>query len=281
MTFASVVYGDNVAVMNGMPDGSVDLAYLDPPWFTGQAFSTADGRLAYDDRWPCRAAYLDALRRRLGAVRRLLAPHGTIVVHVEPRIGHLVRLELDAAFGAEQFMAEVVWRYRRWPTKTPNFQAMHDVLYVYRRDARVPGRWNQLHEPLAPSTLKAWGTKKQRAVVVGGKRKRSSSTEAESDGAPLSDVWELGIIAPVAKERVGYPTQKPEKLLERVIGALSNPGDVVLDPYMGSGTTLAVAARMGRSAIGIDRSEVAIEVASKRLGAAPICPGLAASLGAE
>jgi site-specific DNA-methyltransferase (adenine-specific) len=100
-----------------------------------------------------------------------------------------------------------------------------------------------------------------------GRRKRSSSTEAESQGVPLGDVWDIGIIAPVARERTGFPSQKPEKLLERLVNVLTDPGDLVLDPYAGSGTTLAVAHRLGRRFVGIDESPVAVATIESRLAA--------------
>ncbi|HWL84263.1 MAG TPA: site-specific DNA-methyltransferase, partial [Polyangiaceae bacterium] len=163
---------------------------------------------------------------------------------------------------------EIVWRYRRWPSKTPNFQRVHDVLLRYRKDARTSPRWNTLYEPLAPSTLATWGVNKQRAVYAkSGRRARSSTTAEATAGAPLGDVWDIGVIAPVARERTGYPSQKPEALLERLLRSLSDPGDLVLDPYAGSGTTLSVAARLGRRFIGIDASEIAIATAERRLSA--------------
>src|SRR5208282_2878506 len=129
--------------------------------------------------------------------------------------------------------------------------------------------WNQPYERLAASTLATWGTNKQRAVFSrDGRRSRSSSTDVATSGVPMGDVWEIGVIAPVAKERTGYPSQKPEALLERLIGALSNEGDTVLDPYAGSGTTLAVARRTGRGFVGIDAGPVAIETTLERLRAA-------------
>lgn len=262
-----IVHGDNLVELERLASEGcvIDLAYLDPPFCTGDTFRMPDGRPAFDDWWPDRATYLAELAKRLIVVHRLLAPHGSMVIHTDPTTSHYIKVWADSAFGPDAFASEVIWRYRRWPAKTANFQAMHDVLLRYRKDPTVKPRWNQLYEPLAESTKKTWGTRKQKAVFVNGHRSKSSKSEEETAGAPLSDVWDIGIIAPSAKERTGYPTQKPEALLERVIGALSAPGDLVLDPYMGSGTTLAVAKRMGRGAIGIDSSIVAIDVAKARL----------------
>lgn len=284
-----VVQGDNRAALGalrGELGGQVALAYLDPPFLTGRVHArvrrSRDGRSgkilralspAFDDRWDDLASYLAALRERVVAVRELLAPHGCMVVHVDPRTSHYVKVLCDEVFGEAAFASEIVWRYRRWPSKTANFQRVHDVLLRYVRDPSHPPRFAQLYEPLAPSTQATWGDRKQRAVVAkDGRRARSSKTDEASPGVPLGDVWDIGIVAPVARERTGYPTQKPEALLERMLLACTREGDLVLDPYAGSGTTLAVARRLGRRAVGIDESAVAIQVIRERLAALPATP---------
>lgn len=204
-------------------------------------------------------------------LRELLAPHGSVVVHVDSKTSHYVKVLGDEIFGEECFASEIIWRYRRWPSKTPNFQRVHDVLLRWRKCAKTKPRFNTTYEPLAASTLATWGTSKQRAVFEkDGRRARSSTTEEATQGVPMGDVWEIGVIAPVSRERTGYPTQKPEALLERLIRALSDEGDLVLDPYAGSGTTLAVAARLGRRFVGVDQSEVALEIVTRRLEAVGI-----------
>jgi DNA modification methylase len=277
-----LVQGDNRAALRALRSSlrsSVALAYLDPPFFTGRVHSRVardrdrrSGKIlraispAFDDRWADLPSYLLALRACLEQVRPLLLPTGCIVVHVDPRTSHYVKVLCDEVFGADAFASEIVWRYRRWPSKTANFQRVHDVLLRYVSDPKRPPRFVQLFEPQSVSTLATWGDGKQRAVVDGeGRRTRSSTTSERSPGVPLGDVWEIGIIAPVAKERTGYPTQKPQALLTRLISACTRAGDLVLDPYAGSATTLAAAAQLGRKAIGIDQSPVAIEVAHARL----------------
>ena len=282
-----LVQGDNrraLAELTGELREQVTLAYLDPPFLTGRAFEAIvkdpavrprdrGGPLkarakafAFDDRWESRAAYFESIGQRLVLIRELLAPHGSVVVHVDPKTSHYVKVLGDEIFGEDAFASEIIWRYRRWPSKTPNFQRVHDVLLRWRKDPKCKPRFNQPYEPLAASTLATWGTNKQRAVVEkDGRRARSSTTEEASKGVPMGDVWDIGVIAPVARERTGYPSQKPEALLERLVRALSDEGDVVLDPYAGSGTTLAVAARLGRRFVGIDQSEVALDIAKRRL----------------
>src|SRR5579872_5343254 len=268
--------GDNLGALRWLErthSGAVALAYLDPPFFTNREHAAwlrkagappgSERRRvpAFDDRWDDISAWLDAMGGRLDAVRNLLAPHGSVVVHVDPKTSHYVKVLGDEIFGAEAFASEIVWRYRRWPSKTPNFQRVHDVLLRWRKDPAAEGRFTQLYEPLAASTLATWGKNKQRAVFSrDGRRARSSSTSEPTQGVPMGDVWDIGVIAPIARERTGYPSQKPEALLERLLTALTHQGDLVLDPYAGSGTTLAVASRMGRSFIGIDASPVALDV---------------------
>lgn len=211
-------------------------------------------------------AYLAMMAPRLVELRRVLKPTGSLYLHCDPTASHYLKLLLDGVFGPACFRNEIIWRYRRWPTVARRYQRMHDVLLFYT--AR-PG--NQHHfaalrgyERLAASTLKTFGKKKQRADFSSGHRK-PGVTEEETEGPPLSDTWEVGVIAPIGKERTGYPTQKPEALLERVIRSSSREGDVVLDPFCGSGTTLAVAERLGRLWLGIDLTHLAVDVARARL----------------
>jgi site-specific DNA-methyltransferase (adenine-specific) len=257
------------------------LAYLDPPFLTGREHAhverrrDARGRIvrslrpAFDDRWSSLEDYLAALELRVAAARELLLPEGCLVLHVDPKTSHYAKVMCDRIFGRECFASEIIWRYRRWPAKTRNFQRVHDVLLRYVRDAGVEPRFFQQYEPLAPSTIATWGTNKQRAVTdARGRRTRSSTTDEPTPGTPLGDVWEIGIVAPVAKERTGYPTQKPEALLERLITCCSEPGDWILDGYAGSGTTAVVARRLGRAALAVDESARALQVARKRLRSA-------------
>ena len=169
-----LIQGDNLVALRSLArthHEKVTLAYLDPPFFTGRVFThvervTGVKTAAFDDRWVDRAAYLEALAPRIEQMRALLAPHGSIVIHVDPKTSHYLKVLADEIFGEDAFASEIVWRYRRWPSKTPNFQRVHDVLLRYRKDVTCEPRWNQPYEPLAASTLATWGTKKQRAVFA-------------------------------------------------------------------------------------------------------------------
>lgn len=262
-----IIHGDNVEAMRALlPElaGKVTLAYADPPFFTGQTFAHRDGRFAFADKWPSRTEYIEALRERLVLVRELLAPHGCVIVHVDPKTSHYVKVMMDGLFGEKCFASEIVWHYRRWPGGGKNFQRTHDVLLRYRKDASAAPRWTQLYGDLSAKTVAKWGANRQRKATRDGVRVSTSSDEP-SPGVPMGDVWDIGMLAGTSGERTGYPTQKPEALLERILAALSDSGDIVLDPYMGSGTTIAVAARMGRRFVGIDAGEVAFETTRERL----------------
>lgn len=209
-------------------------------------------------------AYLTYMAERLEECHRLLKPSGTLYLHCDPTASHYLKAVLDAVFvGKDKFRNEIIWSYRRWPAKSSNFQRMHDVIFRYARGSEVT--WNQLYEPLAESTVATWGSKQQVADFSTGRRK-PSQTDEESPGAPMRDVWDIGIIAPIARERLGYPTQKPLKLLRRIIEASSNPGDLVLDPFCGCGTTIDAARSLNRRWAGIDISSFAVDVMLERLG---------------
>jgi DNA modification methylase len=273
-------HGDNLAVMRALlPSlaGRVDLVYIDPPFASGASYAFAahvgdarvpeardDSAVAYRDAWSGVDAYLEALHERLLVARELLAETGSIFLHCDWHVGHLIRCLLDEVLGPETFRNEIVWRYRRWPAKTRAFQRMHDVIYWYARSPGDRHTFHPLYEPLAESTRRTFGTKRQVADFSSGRR-RPGLTDEESRGAPMSDVWEIGIIAPVGRERVGYPTQKPEALLRRIVEAASRPGDLVADFFCGSGTTLAVAEKLGRRWIGCDAGALAIHTTQKRL----------------
>jgi DNA modification methylase len=281
-----LIGGDNLSALSALAARNTQamLVYLDPPFFTGREHEhvererTAEGvrrtlTPAFDDRWRSLDEYLAALYDRIGAARELLADEGCLVLHVDPKTSHYAKILCDELFGPRAFASEIIWRYRRWPAKTRNFQRVHDVLLRYVKNPDAPQRFCQLYEPLAASTLATWGESRQRAVVDGsGRRRRSSVTDEPSPGTPLGDVWDISIIAPVARERTGYPTQKPEALIERLVLSCTEPDDLVVDPYVGSGTTLAVCARHGRRAIGIDRSQVALETTRERLKALGLRP---------
>ena len=196
-------------------------------------------------------SYTSYMAQRLFEMHRILKRTGSIYLHCDPTASHYLKLVMDAVFDDKNFRNEIIWAYRRWPAKQTNFQRMHDVILRYSKSTEVI--WNQLYEPLAETTLKSDGGKKIINIFnTEGRRIRGVKSGEDSPGAPIRDVWDVGVIAPTAKERLGYPTQKPLALYERIIKASSKPDDLVLDPFAGCGTTIEAARKNNRRAIGID-----------------------------
>jgi hypothetical protein len=265
-----IIHGDNLEVMNRLLEKigdkiscvpEITLVYMDPPFATGRILKGAAGSFSDPAAF---SEHLAELRKRCVVARKLLCQWGTLVLHLDSKTSHYAKVMLDEVFGRECFASEIIWRYRRWPSKTKNFQRVHDVLLRYVKSTGSQ-RWNQLHEPLAESTTKTWGTGKQLALCDDkGRRTRSSTTSETSPGVPMGDVWDISIVAPVSKERTGYPTQKPDALLERLVLSCTNENDSVLDLYCGSGTMPAVCKRLRRDCVSIDSNPEAIAVARSR-----------------
>lgn len=208
-------------------------------------------------------AYLSMMAPRLIELRRVLKPGGSLYLHCDQTANAHLRILMDAVFGHRCFQNEIIWSYRRWPSPSNHYQRMHDVLLFYSRTPDGPGTFRVEYEPNSPSYVKRFKGKTQ--MLDPETRTRKIMLDEDSKGLPRRDVWEISIIAGSAKERLGYPTQKPEALLERIIETSSNPGDVVLDPFCGCGTTVAVAQRLGRRWIGIDVTHLAIGLIKARL----------------
>ncbi len=209
-------------------------------------------------------AYLSMMAPRLIELRRVLKPTGSIYLHCDPTASAHLRLLMDAVFGTENFRNEAIWHYKRWPAGKFQFQRMHDVLLFYSNQ-HGKNTFNVLLEPLTKGTLRRWRGHKSRVEFKNGMRQVTKMTKEVSPGAPMDDVWDISVINSQARERLGYPTQKPESLLERIITASSNEGDLVLDPFCGCGTTVAVAQRLNRRWIGIDITHLAVTLMKYRL----------------
>lgn len=263
----AIVQGDNLALMCALPASSVHLCYMDPPFFTGRDFTLSDGRLAFSDKWESLDSYLNYVVDRCAAARDTLTEDGALILHVDPTASHYLKVRIDGLFGRDCFRNEIVWRYRRWPVAGKDFQRMHDILLRYTKSPNKE-RWNQLYEPLAPSTVAIHGTKKQKHVQTEKGRKwgaHGGYSDEESPGAYMSDVWEVSLVAPLSAGRTGWPTEKPPELLERIVSSCSHPGDVVLEPFCGSGPAVERAVALGRRAIGIDENPIAVNIAQSRV----------------
>ena len=217
-------------------------------------------------------AYLAMMAVRLLELHRVLKPTGSLYLHCDPTASHYLKLLLDAVFGKRQFQNEIIWSYRRWPTQANRFQRMHDCLLFY---SKVDGgnMFNTLTMPPSDSSKKRWKGAMQKVTFRADGTRNPTEGSGTSQGVALNDVWEIPILAPVSRERLGYPTQKPLALLERIIAASSSEGDVVLDPFCGCGTAVHAAQRLGRNWIGIDVTHLAISLIEKRLKDA--FPGIA------
>jgi len=208
-------------------------------------------------------AYLTMMTNRLIELHRVLKPTGSLYLHCDPTASHYLKMLMDAVFGPENFLNEIIWHYHRWSAQTNRFQRIHDVIFFYSKSKN--SIFNMLYEDYTAGTLKRWkGMKRKTTVLEDGSLYQEEDTEGVK-GANMGDVWDISIINANAKERLGYPTQKPIALLERIINASSNLGDVVLDPFCGCGTTIAAAQKYDREWIGIDITHLAISLIEKRL----------------
>jgi len=211
-------------------------------------------------------AYLSMMSIRLKELHRVLKPTGSIYLHCDPTASHYLKILMDAVFGGKNFRNEITWFYHKWMAGENQFQRNHDIIYFYTKSSENIHTFNPLYVPHTEETMKRW--KGHRQLVTfdeEGKRKPTMELEEKSKGVLMPDVWEISIIAPVAKERLGYPTQKPEALLKRIIKASSNEGDLILDPFCGCGTTVSVAQELNRRWIGIDITHLAITLIRHRL----------------
>jgi adenine-specific DNA-methyltransferase len=281
-----LIWGDNklamTALLKGDPElgipplaGKINLIYIDPPFFTGADFSfkvkiddsevekepSVIEEKAYRDTWKGGiSTYLDYMYERLVLMRELLADNGSIYVHLDWHVGHYVKVMMDEIFGYENFRNEIVWYYKTGGVpEEAGFSRKHDILLFYSKsDCFI---FNEVKQKsyLDQTFFKPHQRKSQELGIQSDMRGMYRLVSCR-------DVWEdINALHPRDDERIGFLTQKPEALLKRIILASSNPGDIVADFFCGSGTTLAVAEKLGRRWIGCDLSKYAIQVTRKRL----------------
>jgi DNA modification methylase len=256
-----LILGDNLQVMQALPPGTLALMYADPPFFTGREHTApalnGSAPSSFPDVWPGgRDAYMGWLMERLAVMRALLTPSGSLFVHLDRRAVHYVKVELDRLFGEDCFVNEIIWHYTGGGRSRRYFSHKHDTILWYAKGPGWTFNLEAVRQPYKPTSGYARGG----IVSAAGKRYLP-----HPDGTPADDVWDIPIVNPLARERTGYPTQKPEALLERIIAAASNTGDLVADFFCGSGTTAAVAQRLGRRWIACDVSPAAVQTARDRL----------------
>jgi site-specific DNA-methyltransferase (adenine-specific)/adenine-specific DNA-methyltransferase len=262
-----LVHGDALDVAALLPEACAELIYADPPFFAGKRQRRAANGTAFADAWAGGlTGYLDWLRPRLAAFHRLLAPTGTLYLHLDWHAVHYAKVEMDRIFGADHFLNEVIWHYGLGAARSrSHFLRKHDTLLVYRRGPSTT--FNLLRGAVTPAMAAKYRHTDERGRYLNSRGRRYYL----KGGKPLDSVWAIPTIAATAAERLGYPTQKPEALLERIVRASSNPGDIVVDLFCGSGTTAAVAQRLGRRWIAADSSAAAVELTAARLRRAAGC----------
>ena len=270
----TVVYADNLNYLRAMPDGIVDLIYIDPPFNTGKTQARESIKTVHDEESGDRVGfqgrryrtihvgsseyddsfddYLAFLEPRLIEARRVLKPNGSFFLHVDYREVHYCKVLLDEIFGRESFINEIVWAYDYGARSKSRWSAKHDNILWYAKD---PSSFTFNYDEMDRIPYMAPG-------LVG--------KEKAARGKTPTDVWWHTIVATNGKEKTGYPTQKPLGILERIVKVHSNPGDLILDFFAGSGTTGEAAAKHNRRFILIDNSPEAIRVMAERL--APYSP---------
>jgi site-specific DNA-methyltransferase (adenine-specific) len=255
-----------------LPSESVDLIYLDPPFFTQKdqsSFSKKSGKtFSFSDKWDSISEYADFLSERLIECKRVLSKKGSIFFHCDKCASHIARLVLESVFGSDCFRSEIIWQYRRWSNSKKGLLPNHQNIYWFTKSTDF--NFNPLFEEYSPSTnvdqiLQKRSRNDDNVSVYAKDENGNILVSSEKKGVPLSDVWDIPFLNPKAKERTGYPTQKPLILLERIITLVTSEGDTVLDPFFGSGTSIVAAKSLRRNYVGFDISEEAFEIAQERL----------------
>lgn len=264
-------HADCLEVMKNFSGDSIDMIYLDPPFFSQKVQSLSDTygtKYEFADTWDSLDDYLSFMRIRIEEMKRILKPTGGIFLHCDTSASHHLRILLDDIFGIDRFQSEIIWSYKRWSNSKKGLLPGHQTIFYYTKGKNY--KFNTLYGDYSATTnidqiLQERERDKNGKAVYKRDEKGQIVAAKEKKGVPISDVWEIPFLNPKAKERTGYPTQKPIELLERIIKISTDEGDCVLDPFCGSGTTLVSAKLLGRNYIGIDTNDDAIEITRKRL----------------
>jgi site-specific DNA-methyltransferase (adenine-specific) len=248
------------------------LIYFDPPFFTQRKHSLTnkDNSKTYefDDKYNSIEEYLELVENVLVQSKRVLKNTGSVFLHCDKTASHNIRVVMDKVFGRENFQSEIIWSYKRWSNAKKGLLNAHQVIFFYSKTQDF--KFNTLYTDYSATTNldqilqdrernengKSVYKKDENGNIVLGKEKK---------GVPLSDVWEIPYLNPKAKERTGYPTQKPVLLLNQILNIVTDEDDLVVDPFCGSGTTCVSAKSLKRQFIGIDISKDAVELANSRL----------------
>ena len=304
-TSKTIWTGDCLDIMRGMNSQCIDLIYLDPPFNSKTNYAAPIGSkaagAAFKDTWALSEvdvewinlieakhpvlhrvllaamtnsdkSYLAYMAARILEMRRILKPTGSIYLHCDPTMSHYLKLLMDAIFGRNDFKNEIIWSYQRWTGATKHFQRMHDVIFMYAKSEQ--SRFNLLLEPHSEKGKHRHKGKGRKIEILDDGA--LSQTYVNEDGMKaMRDVWEISYLNANAKERVGYPTQKPLALLNRIILASSNEGDIILDPFCGCATACIAAEIEHRQWAGIDVSAKAAELVQMRMKDGLACSTMA------
>lgn len=267
-----LILGDNLSIMAALLpeyEGRINLIYADPPFFTNRKFSARIGRgedsrrpdewqmaEGYHDDWNGLDSYLDYLYQRLALMYRLLAPNGTLYLHLDWHADAYGRLLLDELFGADHVLNEIIWTYHGPSPIRRAFNRKHDTILAYVKNDRYTFNVDAIREPYNPNTVKTFAASRKAGF--------GKVPDLERGKVP-EDWWYFPVVARLHNERTGYPTQKPVALLERIVLASSNPGDIVADFFCGSGTTCFVSAKHQRKFISSDETFRALHTTRVRL----------------
>lgn len=267
-----IYHGNCAEKLKEIEANKVDLIYFDPPFFTQRKHSLTnkDNSKTYefDDKYNSIEEYLKLVENVLQESKRVLKNTGSVFLHCDKTASHNIRVVMDKVFGRENFQSEIIWSYKRWSNAKKGLLNAHQVIFFYSKTQDF--KFNTLYTDYSATTNldqilqdrerdengKSVYKKDEHGNVILGKEKK---------GVPLSDVWEIPYLNPKAKERTGYPTQKPVLLLNQILNIVTDEGDLVVDPFCGSGTTCVSAKSLKRQFIGIDISKDAVELANSRL----------------
>ncbi|MGL5508194.1 MAG: DNA-methyltransferase, partial [Microcoleaceae cyanobacterium] len=268
----NILQGDCLTLLPNIPAESVQMIYIDPPFFTqkNHSLKTRDNQTEYtfSDIWESLAEYLQFMEKVLKECYRILQKEGSIFCHCDKSASHHLRLLLDKVFGSQNFQSEIIWSYKRWSNAKKGLLNAHQNIYFYSKTEHF--KFNPIYQEYSATTnidqiLQARARNDQGKVVYQRDETGKVITGKEKNGVPLSDIWHIPFLNPKAKERVGYPTQKPILLLEQIIKISTDENDLVLDPFCGSGTTLVAAKLLQRQYLGIDISPDAVNLTEQRL----------------
>ena len=287
-----LICGDNLEILPTIESESIDLIYIDPPFFSNKHYEVVFGDEAeirsFEDRWEGGIeVFVEWMKERVIELHRILKPTGSFYIHCDWHASHYLKVMCDEIFGRKNFRSNVVWCYKTRQFSKRYWNRKHDDILFYTKSDKYVFNWEDVVEPYSKSTIKKYKYKDKKGYYrLCGRGIKDSPIRSAKDVDPKwekthphlvvrnylgkgyapPDYWYIDIINQASKERLGYPTQKPEALLEKIFKASSNKADIILDAFCGCGTAMAVAHKLKRNWIGIDISPTAIWLVKRRLG---------------